>query len=159
MTNLEPLTYKNIIDKFLESFPETAELAESEREYWDGDGEQLPYIFFGFVINGPLNNALRGEESSPYLNRIFNFFENMANSPDEMVRELLATGTLEVLGDDKKILSYARVLMGEKTLTLSHEIEIILGREIIDSHFAISNLLPLVYRKAIEKRTAERKPE
>jgi hypothetical protein len=43
--------------------------------------------------------------------------------------ELLATGTLENLGDDKKLLNQARKWMGKKTLALSHAIERHWGRE------------------------------
>jgi hypothetical protein len=63
------------------------------------------------------------------LKRIFDFFERMALSPDNMVPELLTMETLEYLGDDKTILKKARKLMGRETLKLSHEIEKFWGRE------------------------------
>ncbi len=125
------LTYENVIDEFLRSLPEFKGKAEEERKWWDGEpGEEpLRYIFFGNVLHGFLVQALRTMDNPDLLKRLFAFFERMALSPDEKVPELLTTGTLEYLGDDKVILQRARKLMGWVTLKLSHDIEKGLGRE------------------------------
>ena len=125
------LTYGNVIEEFLESFPEYREKAEEERSWWHGDvGEEpLVYIFFGNVLNESLVEELRATEHPRLLKRIFDFFERMALSPDKKVPELLTMEILEYLGDDKARLKRARKMMGRKTLKLSHEIEKFLGRE------------------------------
>jgi hypothetical protein len=125
------LTFENVVEQFLNEFPEFKEKAEEERDQWypDPDEEPLQYVFFGTVVNEFLVEALKRKDNLLLLNRIFKFFEIMALSPDKKVPDLLTTETLEYLGDDKKVLIRARKLMGNKTLELSHSIEKFWGRE------------------------------
>lgn len=129
------LTYENVIDNFLEAFPEFREKAEEEKEWWQPEPEEdeepytLPHIFLGNVLNAFLVQELRAMKNLEILKRLFSFFERMALSTDEDVPGLLTAGTLEYLGDDRLVLKRARKLMGNKTLSLSHEIEKIWGRE------------------------------
>jgi hypothetical protein len=48
MENENVLTYGNVIEEFLKSFPEFRDKAEEERKWWHGEpGEEpLVYIFF-----------------------------------------------------------------------------------------------------------------
>jgi hypothetical protein len=134
-SNDKVLTYENIIDQFLEEFPEFKQKAEEEKEWWypefdeDENDEPLVGIFFANVLNGFLVEALRKLDNPELLICIFNFFERMALSPDELVPGILQAETLEYLGDDKLILERARKFMGTQTLKLSHEIEKNWGRE------------------------------
>jgi hypothetical protein len=129
------LTYENIIDQFLKEFPEFKQKAEDEKEWWypehdeDENDEPLVVIFFANVLNQFLVEALRTLDDPELLIRIFNFFERMALSPDELIPGILQAETLEYLGDDKLILERARKFMGAQTLKLSHEIEKNWGRE------------------------------
>lgn len=125
------LTYANIIRKFLEHFPEFQEAAQEQAEWWQGEtgGEPLAYIFFGDVVNPILVKELTTMKGMKFLENIFTFFEKMATSNNIEIVQLLQMGTLEILGDNKKILKNARKLMQSNTLKLSHEIEKLWGRE------------------------------
>jgi hypothetical protein len=128
---MDELTYDNFIDKFLEAFPELKETAADTSEKWhsEPDNEPLRYVFMAYVINRVLFSELATMKNTVFLKRIFHFFERMASSTDDEVKDLLAYGTLEHFGDDETILKNARSLMGVNTLLLSHETEIGWGRE------------------------------
>jgi hypothetical protein len=128
---MDDLTYDNIIDKFLEAFPELKETAADTMEKWhsEPDGEPLRYVFTAYVINRILFRELATMKNTVFLKRIFQFFERMASSTDDEVRDLLAYGTLEHFGDDETVLKNARSLMGVNTLLLSHESETNWGKK------------------------------
>jgi hypothetical protein len=130
MNNNPTLTYENVIETFIINFPELSEGIDKER-HWLQDDEYGPliYVFFGNVMHSFLMETISKMDNPELLNRIFNFFERMATSPDERVHDLLACEALEYLGDSKEILEKARKLMGEETLKLSHKVEISWGRE------------------------------
>jgi hypothetical protein len=129
--NDEPLTYENLIDKFVAAFPEFKDEAEADRQWWypEGEDEPLVYVFFGDVLNQFLVKSLRKQDNQSFLTQIFCFFETMANSLDHRVPEMLQVEILEYLGDDEIVLHRARHLMGKETLSLSYEAEHLLGRE------------------------------
>jgi hypothetical protein len=135
MNNNEPiLTYENITDQFLKSFPEFKEKAEEDRKYWMDETDEgevpLDYLFFGEVLNVYLmEEGLVKVDNPQLLKRLFEFMEKMALSDDGSVIDLLRAGILEHIGDDKELLKRARTLMGEKTLKMSHEVEKGWGRE------------------------------
>jgi hypothetical protein len=124
------MKYETLIDEALGKFPEIRDLAQ-QKPYWQGNDEHDPlvHVFFGDVLNRFLIEQLSLMKNVGLLQRIFEFMESMAVSEDKSVRDLLSTGMLEVLGDDKHILERARTLMGSNTLRMSHEIEKSWGRE------------------------------
>ena len=63
------------------------------------------------------------------LRRACAFMERMATSPDERLRNALQVSLLEVLGDDRRRLETARLVMGPAARKLSVEIERFWGRE------------------------------
>jgi hypothetical protein len=122
------MNYDNLIQCFLETFPEFKEVATKESKWWD---EEIPlvHIFFIYVLNPYLEKEFKNTENPVLLEKIFRFLEKMAISDDEGVQEVLGVTILERLGDDKKILEMAREKMGPNTLKMSHEIEKGWGRE------------------------------
>ena len=62
------------------------------------------------------------------LEKVFHFFEVMANSEEE-IKELLMYGVLERLEDSEEILEQSKLLMGKETLLCSEKIEQFLGRK------------------------------
>jgi hypothetical protein len=131
-TKDQVLTYKNLIDKFVDNFPEFKKKAEDEKRWWWNDDNEEPmlHIFFGDILNPFLTDkALIKMDDLRLLKRIFGFMEIMAKSEDEDVKGVLTATILERLGDDKKILKNARSLMGGETLKLSHAVEKGWGRE------------------------------
>ena len=132
--NEQIITYENIIEQFLQNFPEFKEKAEERRTWWVDDmwdeEDQLTYIFFGCVLNDYLMEEGLVKMNDPQLlQRLFAFLEKMALSTDKRLHELLEAEILERIGDDKLLLTRARALMGKKTLEHSHAIEKSWGRE------------------------------
>jgi hypothetical protein len=126
------LTYENFIKQFLAEFPEFNQRATERRKHWEDyrDGSPLNFIFIADVLNDYLmKNGLMYMDNPQFLKRVFAFMEKMALAADPMVPDLLETGTLEIIGDDKVLLERARKMMGPKTLELSHHIEKSWGRE------------------------------
>jgi hypothetical protein len=130
--NDKNITFENIIDQFLEEFPEFRQKAEEERDQWypDPDEKPLQYAFFGIVLNPYLmEEGLVKMDNPQLLRKLFLFMEKMALSTDERINGLLGVEILEGIGDDKKLLQRARKLMGKKTLEISLAVEKSLGRE------------------------------
>ena len=124
------LTYSNLIELFLEEFPEFQKKADEEKDYWHGDDQQARvHVFFNYILIPFLaQEALVKGENTALLDRIFTFLEKMATSKDDRVRAVLGTAILENLGDDKRILRRTRKIMLPKTLKISKEIESGFGR-------------------------------
>ena len=68
------------------------------------------------------------EKNKDILERTFDFFEEMALSDDNEVRELLLYSVLEKLGDDKEILATSMRHMGKATIEYSKKVENFWGR-------------------------------
>jgi len=62
------------------------------------------------------------------ISSVFDFFEDMANSEDDEIKELLMYSTLETLGDDEKRLKTSKRFMKNGTKILSEKVETFLGR-------------------------------
>ena len=123
------LTYQNLIQTFVNEFPEFETNSKEEIEFWRGE-EPPVHVFFGNVLNPFLvEDLLAKEVHSKLLDRIFYFLERMAVSKDKKVQEVLGVAILERVGDDRKILKIARKIMLPETLKMSHEIENWVPRE------------------------------
>ncbi len=121
------LTFENVIEEFIDTFPEFREQARLELE--SSPDMLLPYVFIANIVNSFLSMELAKDiRNEPLLNRVFSFFERMATSPDKRVYELLGTGITEVLGDDATRLRRARMYMGPSTRKNSDEMEKYWGR-------------------------------
>lgn len=110
----------------LEAVPEIKPNYEKELEWWD---EILPHIVFGDVLNPYIIPLLKKGQDLEVLQRVFQFFEMMANCPDERVADVLGVTVLERLGDEPEVLGKAIKLMGNKTKEISDEIEKGWGRK------------------------------
>jgi len=94
--------YEEMVDVLYSKFPELIEKYSNEIEYYRelyreyGDNEAAAYSHYENIFNGFIENALSNEpEGSSLLKRIFTFFEEMANSEDGGVRNLLQVALLE----------------------------------------------------------------
>ena len=123
------ITFENMAEKLIEVVPELRCQYESELEWW-GDEQPGAHIIFGDVLNPYLICLLESGNQEAILARIFTFLEQLANHEDTRVQEVVAVTVCERLGDDPKCLENARRYMGNKTLSLSHEIEVFWGREV-----------------------------
>ena len=122
------MKYDELVSELLDSVPELNKRFINEMD-WTSTSKSLPHIVFGDVLNPFLLEELSNTNNIKLLNRIFIFLETMALSEDKNIRDVLTDTVLERLGDDKEILKKARVLMGNETLKLSHDVEKHLGRE------------------------------
>ncbi|AFM41481.1 hypothetical protein Desaci_2539 [Desulfosporosinus acidiphilus SJ4] len=80
-------------------------------------------------MNSFVVNLLKSHGNEELKNRIFSFYEGMATSDDDDIRNVLQVTLLEYLGDDKEILNTAYRYMGIYTKRQSDEIERFLGRK------------------------------
>ena len=131
----ETLKYSALNSELLFSrFPELSAQINFELEL---NGE-LPYCLFADVLNPVLREyfgrhcysgakTCRGQKralknTDPLIVRIFEFFEELANSGDEDVRNFLQIGLLEALYDSAEAYNGARLFMGAKTRELFEEV-------------------------------------
>lgn len=118
----------------LSRLPELGERIYSELEL---NGE-LTYVLFENVLNPVLREYFEGHDYSgaktrrgqksalknadPLIVRIFDFFEELVDSGDAEVRDLLQVGLLEALYDSAAAYNGAQLFMGAETRGLFDEI-------------------------------------
>jgi len=118
------MTYDNINPVLLEKLPELAREFEEEHDYWEG--EKVPsHILYEKVLNhsGFMANLLLQDCDTMLIERVFDFFEEMANCDDEEVRNLLQVTILEYLWSDYEMLSCAHKYMHARTRKICDEIQ------------------------------------
>ncbi len=86
------------------------------------------YVIWGLGVMSCVLELLQDPiHNKALLQRIFDFFEEMATSEEEEVRELLMYSTLETLDDDKEVLKIALSFMGNETKKLLYRVQAFLG--------------------------------
>jgi hypothetical protein len=122
----EMMKYNSLVTEFIKFFPEFE--AESKNFLKNWEDEELPvHVFFENILtNFLVRDGLVKMENLELLKRIFEFMENMANSEDKYVQEVLTDSILASFGGDenKNIRENARKLMGKETLILSYIVQI-----------------------------------
>jgi hypothetical protein len=115
------LTYDSVVGALLSAFPELLERVWSTfGSYYDlekGTPEETPgaYPIFEDVVQKLVFDLLESGQDEASLNRLFLFFEDMANSPDPNVsRDLLGISILEPLVYRRVSLGLAWKFMGPK---------------------------------------------
>jgi len=123
------MNINNVLDCFFVEIPELKVVYEEKRKENLVDDEDGNYVIWGMgILPGILQLFEEFDLNKALLTKIFGFFEKMAGSDDEEIRELLLYSVLEGLGDDKGILEKAVSIMGKKTLNYSKKVEDFLGR-------------------------------
>lgn len=120
----------NIVNCFFVRFPELKSnyLNNCENNLINNDDGL--YIIWSFGIVPCIIELMKDyEENKIMLNKIFDFFEEMATSDVEELKELLMYSILEELGDNRATLLNARQFMKQNTLHYSYQVEEFLGRE------------------------------
>jgi len=112
------LIYENIGYVLLERFPELQERAGKD----DLKAEaRLAYPVFEIFFKEFFFELLETSQDDPLLSRIFSFLEEMSDSPDRDVTDLLGIAILEPLVFNRDRIRRAWKYMGEKTKNLARE--------------------------------------
>jgi len=112
------LIYENIGYVLLERFPELQERAGKD----DLKAEApLAYPLFEIFFKEFFFELLETNRDNPLLSRIFSFLEEMSDSPDRDVTDLLGIAILEPLVFNRDRIRCAWKYMGKKTKNLARE--------------------------------------
>lgn len=102
-------------EKMQEFLPSTKEeYVESVKEH----GEVLETVVIEDIFMHPILTLLSENKNPQLLERIFEYFEEIANSEEAHLINILSITVLEILGNDKTILETAKQYMGIKTAIL-----------------------------------------
>ena len=124
------LTFETVTDAFLYAVPELRERYKQEFKWWaEGPEPHGQYIFFALLAVPAVRELLDLNYESILLQRIFDFFEEMARSSDIEVVNLLQIAIFEWLVADKHGLATAWKYMGEETKAIARETARIWRRE------------------------------
>ena len=126
---MKNLTFAKVSDALFSAAPEFRELYERELSWWQGPEPPGNYVIFGFLVQPALRDLLGTREDPSLLKRLFDFFEEMANSSDIEVVNLLQVGVFEWLISDVDKLAAAWKYMGEETKAIARETARIWRRE------------------------------
>jgi hypothetical protein len=122
MSDREVASYDGLIDDLSSRVPELREEIEAVRQTWAPEPPGQ-HIIYGDILNPYLVKLLETGADDQRLQEIFAFLEELAQNPDDHVREVVGVTVLEHLGGNKARLAKARRFMGPATLALSGEIE------------------------------------
>lgn len=115
------ITYPQVIEVLLTRIPELREPYDDADDVLGSD--YLPHVVFGVVVNPLVTALLQSNRETELLHRIFAVVEDMANSGDELVREVVGVSVAEYLGGVPGLLALAWPFMGPMTRRISDEIE------------------------------------
>jgi len=114
--------YEEISQLLIKEFPELEEKYRKELEWWD-DEEPGPHNIYGDVLNPYLLDLLRKENHNKKLRDIFSFLEELANSDNKKVQEVVTFTILERLSSEPDLLKKAQKYMGPKLLQFLKELK------------------------------------
>lgn len=120
---MSEILYKDLKSKLLyEFFPEYKDtILKIALEL----GDDLPHALFGNFFNPLIKKILKNYTNTnmALANRIFAFYEKLAASNDEEVKNLLQVTLLEYLWDDYDVYLVANKCMGVNTKRINEEIK------------------------------------
>lgn len=115
----------SFMEKMLEFFPVVRE--EYNRSVED-KGEILETIVMEDIFIPEIIKLLSENTNGELLGKIFQYIEEVVNSKNVHLTEILSVTLFEVLGNDKMILKNAQKYMGSNTIMLQIEADKALGR-------------------------------
>lgn len=124
------LKYTNVDKELLVALPELKARYKKEAN-WQHEvgGEPGQYDVFCFVLKPFLRELLDKADDQELLRRVFEFFEEMARSPDLQVSNLLQVGIFRSLVGEPERLKIAWNYMGEETKNIARRTAAILQRD------------------------------
>lgn len=103
-------------------------LSDEYKKSIEENGEILGTVIIEDVFMPEVIKLLNEDNDIELLKNIFNWFEEIANSKNLYLINILSITVLEILGNDKTILEVAQKYMGSKTKQLQIEADKYLGR-------------------------------
>ncbi len=98
------------------------------RKSIEDNGEVLETVIIEDIFMPEIIRLLREDKNIKLLKDIFNYFEEISECEDNHLTNILSITVLEILGNDKTVLSVAQKYMGPKIIQLQSEADIGLGR-------------------------------
>ena len=122
------MSINKIVELFLLKNPSLKQMFDTmKKKYYVAD-DAGTYVVWGLGVMSCVLELLQDPiHNKALLQRIFDFFEEMATTEEEEVRELLMYSTLETLDDDKEVLKIALSFMGNETKKLLYRVQAFLG--------------------------------
>ena len=123
MTRPTQLHYTELNTTLLARFPELFDGYAELKAIWDGD-EPGPHVLYGDLLAPHLIALLTRPETEIARLRSFVFLEELAQSDDQRIRDVLGASVLErLLSEPPATRSAARAYMGPHTRALAEAIE------------------------------------
>ena len=94
----------------------------------ENHGEVLEVVIIEDIFMPEVIRLLRENQDIPLLRRVFDYFEEVSDCSNDYLINIFSVTTLEILGNDKRILETAGKYMGPKTRQLQIEADQGLGR-------------------------------
>ncbi|BCZ47995.1 hypothetical protein psyc5s11_40620 [Clostridium gelidum] len=123
--------------KLLKEIPEIKPFYYKKLEMYHSEEPQR-HIIFEDVLNPYLVNLIKIDEDRELISRIFNFLEKIATSYYNEVQDVL-----RYLGYDMTILSKSQKYMGKETKKITHDIEKVLGKLMVQRENVMELLINL----------------
>ena len=123
------LTYEKINEVLLEAFPEFKAKYDYEMNTYDCY-KPGPHVLYGNVFNRTVSELLEKDNDKALIRRIFDFYEEMAQSQDIEINNLLQVTLLEYLWDEKKIYERACAYMLPATKRINDCIKVYLDEPV-----------------------------
>jgi len=115
------MSYDTINDDLILEFPELSILFEEQFISWAGN--DIPsHCFFGDSLNSYVTELLRRNNDREQIEKVFRFYERLACSDDEKVKDLLQVTLLEYLWDEKTVYENALCYMLPETYKMNSAI-------------------------------------
>lgn len=111
----QSMTYSEFDRALTGALPELKSRVERKTNQQAEAGPQQPYALVVLVLKPLLREQLDSQNDIGFLRRIFDFFEEMACSPDIQVVNLLQVGIFESLVREPDRLALAWKYMGKET--------------------------------------------
>ncbi|MDE6568987.1 MAG: resolvase [Lachnospiraceae bacterium] len=119
---------EDFLNKLLSFFPNKEDEYNAFLLEYVEDDEGMETVIIEDIFMPDLVDLLEKNTDTERLREIFDYFETVSNNADEELENIFSITTLEILGNDEKILETARTYMGPKTVILQYEADRHLGR-------------------------------
>ena len=112
------MRYCELNEELMLRFPEFQSFYKEHFNFWEAPPPQ--HCFYGAILNKFVVNLLIENQNVVMISKVFDFYEELAQSNDEEVTNLLQVTLLEYLWDDKIVFERACQYMRPKTRQINN---------------------------------------